>query len=139
LNAVSYFLKKLLGEQEFAHVKQIDIKMHAVMYDHGECFITRLKDNTIKVRIKVQKGISFMEMLLTLAHECVHAAQFIDGRLRFTKRNGDWVWKNRNYGLNPYAGLSKIDIYKKLPWEKEAITMEGGLVREYVDHYIETN
>jgi len=138
LNSVSYFLKALLGETEFTHVKHVDIKMDAVMKDDGECFTTKLKDGSIKIRLKVKKGMSFIQTLATLAHESVHAKQFITGELRFTKYN-DWVWKGKNYGVDPYKNLTPDDIYTKLPWEKEAYYKENDLVKEYIEYYFESN
>lgn len=138
LNSVHYFLKQLIGKIEYNHVKVIDIKMNAVMHDDGECFITRLKDKTIKIRLKMKGGMNFVRTITTIAHECVHAKQYITKELKHNEF-GDWLWKGKNYGVNPYKGLTLDQTYKKLPWEKEAIFKENDLVKQYIDYYFESN
>lgn len=138
INAVGYFLKHLLGDKNYDHVERVDIKMQAVMKDDGECFTRQLKNKKITVRIKVRKDMSFIRTLTTLAHECVHVSQFITGKLKITKNN-TWYWGTNNYGWNPYFGMELDDIYKYLPWEKEAIYKENDLVKEFIDYYLDSN
>ena len=61
------------------------------------------------------KGLTFMRQMTTLAHEMVHARQFIRGEL---KSQGAWKWKGRN--ADNYA-------YTNQPWEKEAYRLEREL------------
>lgn len=59
--------------------------------------------------------VSFMTMMQTLAHELVHAKQYLRGELVSESK---WVWKGRN------ADGFKYD---NQPWEKEAHRLEKEL------------
>jgi len=61
------------------------------------------------------KGLTFIRQMTTLAHEMVHARQFIRGEL---KLQGAWKWKGRN--AENYAYINQ-------PWEKEAYRLERKL------------
>ncbi len=135
LESVEFFLKKLLGDVEYNHVERVDIKTDAIMGIWGECFTRKLINGKITVRMKFRHKLNFLEDIRTLAHESVHAAQFITNKLRIGSRTNCFYWINRNYGENPYDGLTVEQIYKKLPWEREAITLENNLVKEYIDYY----
>lgn len=135
LESVEFFLKKLLGDVDYDHVERVDIKTDAIMGIWGECFTRKLVSGKITVRMKFRHKLNFLEDIRTLAHECVHAGQFITGKLRISSRTNCFYWINRNYGENPYAGLTTAEIYQKLPWEREAIALEDSLVKEYIDYY----
>lgn len=64
------------------------------------------------------RKLGFMEMMQTLAHEMVHARQFIRGQL---VADGAWKWKGRN--ADGYE-------YENQPWEKEAYRLEKELLME---------
>lgn len=138
LDSVNYFLKILLGDSDCNHVERVDVKMQSVIKNDGECFIRQLKNKKITVRIKVRKNMHFLRTLVTLAHECVHASQFINGKLKISK-NGNWYWGTNNYGSNPYFGRTVDEVYNDLPWEKEAVYKENDLMKEFVDYYVEGN
>ena len=61
------------------------------------------------------KDQPFMMQMQALAHEMVHAKQFLRGELSST---GVWKWKGRN--ANNFQ-------YKNQPWEKEAYRLEREL------------
>ena len=63
------------------------------------------------------RPLSYQERMQILAHELVHAKQFLRGELGYNCA-GDWRWKNRN------AGGYK---YENQPWEKEATRLEKPL------------
>lgn len=132
--AVRFFLKRLLGKEEYSHVKVIDIKLNATIKNEGEAFTTSLKDGSIKVRIKIRKDMNFLKVLSALAHECIHTKQFITGELSHTEKD-EWIWKGKNYGEDPYDGLTHMQVIRRLPWEKEAYSGESDLVREFVRYY----
>jgi len=58
------------------------------------------------------------EMMLNLAHELVHAKQFIKGELH----NSLSIWKKINYSKIPYS---------ETPWEKEAYLLEDKLLNKH--------
>jgi hypothetical protein len=61
------------------------------------------------------RKLGFIEMMLTLAHEMVHAKQILRGELICEPH---WIWKGHR--ANGYA-------YKNQPWEREAYKMEKPL------------
>ena len=61
------------------------------------------------------RKLGFTEMMHTLAHEMVHARQFLRGEL---VAEGAWKWKGRN--ADGYE-------YDNQPWEKEAYRLETEL------------
>ena len=68
-------------------------------------------------RVSGNERIPYLDMMQNLAHEMVHAKQFLRGELGYNCA-GDWRWKNRN------AGGYK---YENQPWEKEATRLEKPL------------
>ena len=64
--------------------------------------------------------IPFSDMMQTLAHEMVHAKQFLRGELDYDE-NGEFTWKNRS---------GRGYKYKNQPWEKEAEKFEKILFLE---------
>ena len=66
------------------------------------------------------KKFTLDEMMLNLAHELVHAKQFIKGELHPTL----YKWKKfkKDYAKTPYF---------KQPWEKEAYLMEDKIFNQY--------
>lgn len=71
------------------------------------------------------RKLGFIEMMQTLAHEMVHARQFIRGQLR---NEGYWAWKGRK--ADNYE-------YENQPWEKEAYRLEKELFLECFPHFAE--
>lgn len=66
------------------------------------------------ISIEIAKNeFTFMEMMQTLAHEMVHAKQYLRGELDTS--NGIFAWKGRS--AEGYK-------YKNQPWEKEAYRKE---------------
>lgn len=128
LESVKFFLNELLGAHTCKQVSKIFIKVNAHMYDMGECSVRQLKNNKISIRIKFSKKNNFIDSLITLAHECIHAKQFVKHELMTDKT---WIWKGKDYGNDPYITMH----YKKLPWEKEAYKKETSLTIKYLNHY----
>ena len=59
-------------------------------------------------------------LLITVAHEIVHAKQFARNEQKQTIREGNWKWMGRT------VDTDKVD-YWELPWEIEANGRETGL------------
>lgn len=138
LMSTEFFMKQLLGKRKYSHVERMHIKVQAVMGDWGECFVRRLKNGNMTVRIKFRERLNFIESISTIAHECVHAKQFITGQLSFDAHD-NWIWKGRSYGTDPYKDLTQEQVPIKLPWEKEAVAKENILVTKYLAHYFMLN
>jgi hypothetical protein len=139
LKSVEWFLDNLLhGNSIPKNIKRIDIRLDNIVRDAGHCFIKDLKNKSMVVTISVKKHMDFFEIITTLAHECVHASQFILGKLSYNEKD-EWVWKKKNYGISPYQGLTNDTVMKKLPWEKEAYNSERDLVTKFILYYIDSN
>ena len=65
-------------------------------------------------------------LLLNIAHEIVHAKQFIRGEIN----DYEMIWKKDGKGKRI---LCDHQSYKKLPWEAEAFSEEKKLVKLYYD------
>jgi hypothetical protein len=66
-----------------------------------------------------------------LAHELVHARQFLEGSLEY--RNGKTYWLGEP---QQGASLRNLAAYMNLPWEREAQAFETYGVEEYVATFI---
>lgn len=66
----------------------------------------------------VRKGLTLDEMMHNLAHELVHAKQYLKGELSPYKH----MWKGKDYSECSYLTL---------PWEQEAYEKEEDLYRLY--------
>lgn len=137
LTCVLFCINELFDEKVANSLKSLDVKMNAVMNDSGQCFLTYLKQG-FKIRIKILDNMNFIETIKTIAHETVHAYQFASKNLIINEYE-EWIWKRKNYGYEPYKKLTIDQIYKKLPWEKEAITKERVLVEKFLSEYIDNN
>jgi len=105
-----YHLSKELKINKLRN-REITIRFKNVMDDNawGYC-IGDLYD----IEIQINRTIAFEDQMQTLAHEMVHAKQFLRGEL-----NGN-LWKKRNYDHIKYEDQ---------PWEKEANKMEKKLYK----------
>ena len=65
-------------------------------------------------------------LLLNIAHEIVHAKQFIRGEIN----DYEMIWKKDGKGKKLYCNHHS---YRKLPWEAEAFVEEKKLVKLYYD------
>lgn len=65
--------------------------------------------------------------LNTIAHEMVHAHQFLSGRLgvNYMNRGWCWMWQGARY-----SDIDRTD--EDLPWEREAYLMENVLYNEII-------
>lgn len=106
----------------YPYKRNISITVEFVrqMENYGECLGDRNEAN-ITISKHDQDGDYFelREMLLNIAHELVHAKQFIKGQL--------------SPSTNKWKGKEVTEPYRKTPWEKEAYLMEDELVRMFYD------
>jgi hypothetical protein len=98
----------------------IAIEFSKKLENAGECVGDRNSaDITIAKEIDGVK-VPSREIALTIAHELIHAKQYIKGQINPSKP----VWKGINYSNVSYRGS---------PWEKEAYLMEDKLVEMFYD------
>ena len=98
----------------------IAIDFSSDLENAGECVGDR---NSADITIaKVIDGIEIptRDICLTIAHELVHAKQYIKGQTNPSKP----IWRGINYSNVSYRGS---------PWEKEAYLMEDKLVEMFYD------
>lgn len=84
------------------------------------------KTGNKEITIAVDSTLQLPQMLLTLAHEMVHAKQYIRGQYRaILSRNGKHkkLWLGKQYSV----------VYHKRPWELEAFRREGELVNALLE------
>lgn len=100
--------KKANVDIEILIVKKID------GYLSGSCIGDKSYIEIELAKTDAAGEISLGDMMLTLAHELVHAKQLIRGELHPTRRE----WKKQD--------CNRLSYYKK-PWEKQAYVMEDNL------------
>lgn len=118
---VEVFMDNLVKELGLTRLRKPYIDVTFTNKDieaHGTCIGDR---DYVEIHIARKdhdgRKFGFLEMMQTLAHEMVHARQFLRGQLDAEGSNG-WVWKGRNAG-----GFE----YENQPWEKEAYRLEKTL------------
>lgn len=104
-------LEKELGIHRYRS-RNITIRFRGKIEDYGYCWGDK-KD----VFIYIRKSDDFDEMMATLAHEMVHAKQYILGDLV-----DGYLWKGEDY---------TDCAYKHQPWEQEAEFMEMELFEKH--------
>ena len=112
--------------------RQIPITIKIVDYlegDQGQCIGTRNYANIdLAVSIRGKKNRrrrpKLDQILETLAHELIHAKQFLRGEIN--QRNLIWRGKRGPYDCKRLA-------YRKTPWEREAYGQEKELKITYWD------
>ena len=93
--------------------RALTINFRSVLDGHAQGLCEGDKDSA-EISI-AKKGQTFLVQMQALAHEMVHARQFLRGQL---SAEGAWKWKGRN--ADNYA-------YMNQPWEKEAYRLEREL------------
>jgi hypothetical protein len=90
--------------------------------NNGICSKTGDKE----ISIAVDSALALPQLLMTLAHEMVHAKQYVRGQYRGElSRNGKMkrIWLGKQYTV----------AYLNRPWEKEAFRREGELACALID------
>jgi len=109
--------------------KYVDVEFTNKLEGNSQGFCVGDKSAaTIQIaKSSFDEKISFLKQMHTLAHEMVHAKQFLRGELDYDE-NGEFTWKNRS---------GKGYKYKNQPWEKEAEKLEKVLFSECFPFYLE--
>lgn len=98
----------------------IAIEFTTELENAGECTGDRNSAEILIAKELDGTEVPTRDIALTIAHELVHAKQYIKGQTNPSKP----VWR----GIN-YAGVA----YRGSPWEKEAYLMEDKLVEMFYD------
>jgi hypothetical protein len=118
------FYAKYLNIEKFKYKVYICIapKLRERDGNNGVCAKTGPKE----ISIAVDSALALPQLLMTLAHEMVHAKQYVRGQYRGElSRNGKMkrIWLGKQYSVS----------YLKRPWEKEAFRREGELACALLD------
>lgn len=130
---VRFYVEKLIKELGLGRFRKPVITVRFVTHAEGAMGLCDGKKGEYAEIVIARKcpiterKLGFIEMMQTLAHEMVHARQFIRGQL---KNTGGWAWKGR-----------KADgfEYDNQPWEKEAFRLEKKLFMECFPHFAPFN
>lgn len=127
--AVNYFLSILLKEKH--HIideLEIEIKFEKLKQEFGTCLALDDSDGYAPrlFLIEIDRTVSKIQQLKTLAHECTHIKQYV---LNEMKDHGPstFTWKRK------IIDTDKVD-YWDLPSEIDAHGREIGLFHRYNDH-----
>jgi len=77
-------------------------------------------------KIEINKDFSLLLKLETLAHEMIHIAQVVEGRLSWDYNKKEFVWEGEIYITTNVKDLSDT------PWEKETEHLEYELMEEFI-------
>lgn len=133
-SAVIFFMGKLLSKEKIKQIATFNVSLVKQLKGmSGDCrdVLTKKNEYVIFIRIDIKQNL--LQILSTLAHECVHVAQTIKNYLNIDI-NGIFSWKGTNYGKMPYF-KHKDNIYEKLPWETEAYDKEYQLAKSFIFKY----
>lgn len=81
--------------------------------------------------VRIDSTMNMCGMLRTLAHECVHVAQYATGDMKETKFATITVWKGKEIDIRSIS-------YWLHPWELEAYSREISLFENWVQCYRHT-
>ena len=102
--------------------RSVDIDVYVVTRCENDHYALCLGDkNSAEIELargSRDKTFTLDEMMLNLAHELVHAKQFIRGELHPSLN----TWKKSDYTNVPYS---------RTPWEKEAYLLEDKLIEKF--------
>ena len=120
--AVAFYAKKLR-----IHTYDAEIQ---VAFKHGfvdlfGCYATCDYPETGKIVIDVEAKLAKDRILPIMAHELVHAKQWLKGELSTTKNGKYQLWKGKKIPASiPYSAE---------PWEVEAMRKENIMAHQYLE------
>ena len=130
-NAAYFYVYKLLGGRLARHIS-LDIKLTKDLKEKEDAFgfchiVGELnKPREFCIELDASTKHSFSQILIWLAHECVHLKQFARGEL-FDYFTGGVQWKTKRF--------KERMNYNDQPWEKEAYRLESKLYKEFEEVY----
>jgi hypothetical protein len=122
VQASKWMLNYLIKDKNKTRKLKVSVYFRNMIEDTGRCY-DRTKTHFV---IVLSPDMSRNESLRVLAHECVHIAQFVTGKL-FIK-NGEGHWKSKIYKETDDMSYA---AYRALPWEKEAFRRQSKVAKAY--------
>lgn len=118
ISAAYFYLKEL----KVSSRTNLDVIIRLTNTDvHGYCDYN-YDDSDKEITIELNKQLSHNELLLALAHEMVHAKQYVKKELRTI--NGLNYWKGATFSQTKF-------VDNMVPWEQEAYFREKELFSSY--------
>lgn len=128
--AAAFYLNLIFSDEEMNKswnmlIKACDSKSDEDFDGSSDAVCEFTNTEEAKVTISIRKACSAKNILLNLAHEIVHAKQFINGELVALDE-----------GMNVWRGIlideNDIDYWDQ-PWEIDAYGREYGMYRRFKD------
>jgi hypothetical protein len=118
------FAEQCLDYLDFGNISG-DIYIHTnknLKWEHGLAWGDR---EMVEIELSTHPACtkSIFDLRTTLAHELVHARQYLTGQMRVYTNSPITVFKGRKYQHNRY----RIDE-RNSPWEKEAYRLEKEIM-----------
>lgn len=120
---VESYARKILGHYDLLNKKGYVVIQFKTQLENGYVGLSHgCKDNVVIEISKTENGekLEMTQMMQILAHELVHAKQYLKGEL--ASPNGKLRWKRKTY--------DHVDYYEQ-PWEVEAYSSEEDLFTKY--------
>lgn len=121
---IEFCLKKFLNE---TCIKLLDIEIEVRNSDlvSGNLAELHTGDDEFSFTIEIGNRQKFGRIMMSIAHECVHIKQYINGELEDIE-NDKVLYLQKEYNTN------EVDYWDH-PWEIEAHGREHGLLLKYVE------
>lgn len=139
--ATKFFSHNLLGKRITNNLyveiiyKEMRLGINNAEAAWGFCFPTDFDSKNLRsFELTLSPGTYKTISLKVIAHEMTHLYQFARGHLRYCDDVMFYKWHGKKISHN-----CRTEEQNKLPWEKEAIKMEGILVNNYFKHLKEEN
>jgi hypothetical protein len=120
-----YYATCYLGLDKLRGEITINLKNRLEEESFGLCYGDRKEAEIQIASTTFGQSISREDKLKTIAHELVHAHQYLTGKMKTFTAGGEesWVtqWKKRKYRYNPDGDE------KSKPWELEAVKFENEI------------
>jgi hypothetical protein len=122
--AIQYLGPKILGKRLWEKYNFWFRIVKIRTSDDAQCWRVRNQ-----IHIRIDSTLSFIDAVVSIAHELVHAKQFLSGELKVVPNNasGAWMWRGKMFRH------SNRFTYDTDPWEIEAKSKEFPLAKSFFD------
>ena len=125
--AIEFYCSKLMFKRTVNTLDvRVEVKKKLDNNVLGLCYFDGYSDGVREFVLELKKNVLLEDLLITIAHECVHIKQFAkrelkDGRVIANSS----IWKG--------SEISELKVdYEDLPWEKEAMDNEFILYTDFI-------
>jgi hypothetical protein len=123
---------------ELADKVKLKVHIRKMKHQKGQCW--NYKGDKFTFDIVIHSDMGRIKSLRTIAHETVHVAQYLTGRMKN-------VWPNKKQGTKravmwkdkEFADAQSGKAYYDSPWEKEAYGMQDKIMNAYISNHPRKN